>query len=112
MEDFTAEQGQGWAEEFGHSQTGATASLGKADQQQDHAATLAQTKALAQHLAKDGNPKMKNSQFLQFLSKMSQGEIILEDNQVGLDNQTVLAGALTHINESQHSAARHLLSGL
>ena len=92
MEDFAAEQGQGWAEEFGRSQAGAAASLGKADQQQDHAATLAQTKALAEHLAKDGNPKMKNSQFLQFLSKMSQGEIILEDNQVGLDEQTVLAG--------------------
>ena len=45
-------------------------------------ATLAQTKALAETLAADPNPKVQNSQFLQFLSKMSRGELIMEDNQV------------------------------
>lgn len=45
-------------------------------------ATLAQTKELAETLALDPNPKVQNSQFLQFLSKMSRGELILEDNQV------------------------------
>ena len=45
-------------------------------------ATLAQTRALAETLGADPNPKVQNSQFLQFLSKMSRGELILEDNQV------------------------------
>jgi hypothetical protein len=33
--------------------------------------------------AASGDPKMRSSKFLQFVSKMSRGEIILEDNQVG-----------------------------
>ena len=45
-------------------------------------ATLAQTRALADTLSADPNPKVQNSQFLQFLSKMSRGELIMEDNQV------------------------------
>ena len=43
---------------------------------------LSQTRALADTLSKDADPKFRNSQFLQFVSKMSRGEIILEDNQV------------------------------
>lgn len=33
-------------------------------------------------MASNSDPKFKNSKFLQFLSKMSNGEVILEDNQV------------------------------
>ena len=29
------------------------------------------------------DPKIRNSKFLQFVSKMSRGELIMEDNQVG-----------------------------
>lgn len=34
-------------------------------------------------LSQNKDPKFQNSKFLQFLSKMSQGEVILEGNQVG-----------------------------
>lgn len=77
-----AQQPDQWANEFERTQTGATASISGQDQAQ--AASQGDTKALADFLGKDANPKMKKSKFLQFISKMSRGEIILEDNQVGL----------------------------
>jgi peroxin-5 len=43
---------------------------------------LEQTKALAETLASDKDGKFANSKFLQFISKMSRGEIILEGNEV------------------------------
>ena len=43
---------------------------------------LEQTKALADTLASDKDGKFANSKFLQFISKMSRGEIILEGNEV------------------------------
>jgi hypothetical protein len=43
------------------------------------------TRKMLDVLSADPNPKMRNSKFLQFLSKMSNGEIILEDNKVGLE---------------------------
>ena len=43
---------------------------------------LNQTRALAETLMGDKDGKFANSKFLQFVSKMSRGEIILEDNQV------------------------------
>ena len=46
-------------------------------------AALAQTRALAETLGADPDPKIQKSQFLNFLSKMSRGELIIEDNQVG-----------------------------
>ena len=63
----------GWRAQVAAQARGATDSAG---------ATLAHTKALAETLSADPNPKVQNSQFLQFLSKMSRGELILEDNQV------------------------------
>ena len=45
-------------------------------------ASLAQTKALAETLAADPDPKVQNSKFLHFLSKMSRGELYIDDNQV------------------------------
>lgn len=45
---------------------------------------LAQTRALADTLAADKDGKFAQSKFLQFLSKMSRGEIILEGNEVHL----------------------------
>ncbi len=45
-------------------------------------ASLAQTKALAETLAADPDPKVQNSKFLHFLSKMSRGELYIDDNKV------------------------------
>ena len=52
---------------------------GRAD---SSAKALEQTRALADTLASDKDGKFANSKFLQFVSKMSRGEIILEDNEV------------------------------
>ena len=46
------------------------------------AAMLEHTRALEQTMAANKDPKFQNSKFLQFLSKMTRGEVILEDNQV------------------------------
>ena len=43
---------------------------------------LAQTRALADTLASDKDGRFAQSKFLQFISKMSRGEIILEGNEV------------------------------
>ena len=79
--DEFAQQGPstGWADEFAQSSLTTTAS---ASQQQADGSALEQTRALAETLSKDADPKFQNSKFLQFISKMSRGEIILEDNQV------------------------------
>lgn len=45
-------------------------------------AAMEQTRMLAHTLAQDDNPKFQNSKFLQFVSKMSRGELIMDDNQV------------------------------
>ena len=77
----------GWADEF--AQASLTSTSGAA-QQQNGAQALEQTRALADTLSKDANPKFQNSKFLQFVSKMSRGEIILEDNQVRLPSNCSL----------------------
>lgn len=67
-----------WASEFAQQQ----ASAAPATRDATAAETMAQTRRLAETLAADGNPKMRNSQFLQFLSKMSKGELKFQDNAV------------------------------
>ncbi len=70
-----------WADEFSNPQMQA----GGSPQQQaaSRADALQQTKALRDTLASSQDPKFQQSKFLQFVYKMSRGEIILEDNQVG-----------------------------
>ncbi|KAL8487565.1 hypothetical protein ACS0TY_024030 [Phlomoides rotata] len=41
---------------------------------------MEQTRMLAHTLAQNNIPKFQNSKFLQFVSKMSRGEITIEDN--------------------------------
>lgn len=49
---------------------------------ENSAKALEQTRALADTLASDKDGRFANSKFLQFISKMSRGEIILEGNEV------------------------------
>ncbi|EIE20619.1 TPR-like protein, partial [Coccomyxa subellipsoidea C-169] len=76
--DDTAGPSNEWATEFGKAEA-ATARAGAHAQTSDGA--LEQTKALAGTLASDKDGKFANSKFLQFISKMSRGEIILEGNE-------------------------------
>jgi len=85
-----------WAEEFKQQQEAGGASdwvQGFTQEQEEAAASrhgstaaAADAKAtsarLVAALTADGDPKMQNSKFLQFLSKMSKGELMFEDNKV------------------------------
>lgn len=70
----------GWVSEFEHSQ------LSSVNQMQgmnmSNFAAMEQTRMLANTLAQNADPKFQNSKFLQFVSKMSRGELIIDDNQV------------------------------
>lgn len=78
-EEFNAKSGSEWANEFDQIQANQGRVRDHSHSQQD---AMEQTRALAQTMAVSNDPKFKNSKFLQFVSKMSRGEIILEDNQV------------------------------
>uniref|UniRef100_A0A2P2L0V8 Uncharacterized protein n=1 Tax=Rhizophora mucronata TaxID=61149 RepID=A0A2P2L0V8_RHIMU len=71
----------GWVSQFEQEQQ-----LALADQMRDvnvsNLAAMEQTRMLAQTLAQNNDPKFQNSKFLQFVSKMSRGELIIDDNQV------------------------------
>ncbi|KAL4331889.1 hypothetical protein GQ457_07G012450 [Hibiscus cannabinus] len=72
----------GWASEFEREQ----AQLTSVDQMRggnmESLAALQQSRMLAHTLSQNGDPKFQNSKFLQFVSKMSRGELIIDDNQV------------------------------
>ncbi|XP_066330802.1 peroxisome biogenesis protein 5 isoform X2 [Miscanthus floridulus] len=69
----------GWASEFEQSQM-AMGQMGGANMA--NLAAMEQSRMLAQTLASNNDPKFQNSKFFQFVSKMSRGELIIEDNQV------------------------------
>ena len=66
---------------------------------------MADTKRLAETLAASKDPKFKNSKFLQFVSKMSRGEIILEDNQVQCGCACALAESLSMCISTCHASS-------
>uniref|UniRef100_A0A2C9VY63 Peroxisome biogenesis protein 5 n=1 Tax=Manihot esculenta TaxID=3983 RepID=A0A2C9VY63_MANES len=71
----------GWVSEFEQEQQ-----LASMDQMRGantpNLAAMEQTRMLAHTLARNNDPKFQNSKFLQFVSKMSRGELIIDDNQV------------------------------
>lgn len=79
---FEQEHGpSGWASEFQHEQ-GQLALTNQISVQHSNVAAMEQTRMLAHTLAQNNDPKFQNSKFLQFVSKMSRGELFVEDNQV------------------------------
>ncbi|KAL3643229.1 Peroxisomal membrane signal receptor PTS1 [Castilleja foliolosa] len=82
VQSFERQHGSnGWASEFEHEQS----QLASFDQMRSsnipNLAAMEQTRMLAHTLAQNNDPKFQNSKFLQFLSKMSRGELTIEDNQ-------------------------------
>lgn len=71
----------GWASEFEHEQAQMTSVDRLAGANIPSLAAMQQTRMLAHTLAQNSNPKFQNSKFLQFVSKMSRGELTIEDNQ-------------------------------
>ncbi|PNW73046.1 hypothetical protein CHLRE_14g616750v5 [Chlamydomonas reinhardtii] len=78
-----ADTASAWAADFKSEQDTATApgTQGQAGRT-GTADPRATTAALADVLSKSADPKMRNSKFLQFVSKMSKGELMFEDNKV------------------------------
>ncbi|KMZ61554.1 Peroxisomal targeting signal 1 receptor, partial [Zostera marina] len=58
------------------------ASIGQISAKDMNIASMEQTRMLAHTLSQDADPKFQNSKFLQFVSKMSSGELIVDDNQI------------------------------
>ena len=80
-EEFAQGPGADWAAEFGQTQAADSRGVGKTGTGTS-ADVLEQTRALRDTLQASQDPKFRKSKFLQFVSKMSRGEIVLEDNQV------------------------------
>ncbi|GFZ12650.1 peroxin 5 [Actinidia rufa] len=72
----------GWASEFEHEQSQIASVNQIGGSNIANLAAMEQTRMLAHTLVQNSDPKFQNSKFLQFVSKMSRGEIIIEDNQM------------------------------
>lgn len=81
-EEFQQQQGDGWADQFSEEQSQISTREFVSHQDAGNFAALEQTRSLAHTLSQNQDPKFQNSKFLQFVSKMSRGELIVEDNQV------------------------------
>lgn len=71
----------GWASEFEQEQYQIMDDR-KAVMNMPNVAAAGQARMLAHTLAQNADPKFQNSKFLQFVSKMSRGELIVDDNQI------------------------------
>eukprot|EP00271_Cylindrocystis_brebissonii_P003305 TRINITY_DN1411_c0_g1_i3.p1 TRINITY_DN1411_c0_g1~~TRINITY_DN1411_c0_g1_i3.p1 ORF type:complete len:809 (+),score=186.04 TRINITY_DN1411_c0_g1_i3:731-3157(+) len=84
--EFQAQQANGgaWADEFNQAwnQQSSVLVQGGMPEHLRQMEARAQSRQLADALAQDANPKMQQSKFLQFVSKMSRGELIVEDSGV------------------------------
>lgn len=83
VQSFEREHGaNGWASEFDHEQS----QLAVMDQMRggnmSTLATMQHSQMLANTLAQSNDPKFQNSKFLQFVSKMSRGELTIQDNDI------------------------------
>lgn len=92
VDEFTQGEGEKWAGEFeAATDSAAAATEARAG---DAADAMAATRRMVEVLSADTDPKMRNSQFLQFLSKMSRGELLLEE------------GGLKEVDPAAAAAAR------
>lgn len=86
-EDFAKISPQAWADDFSREQ-GIDSNLSKKlagvdlDPAIQSSSALEHTRRLAETLSAETDPKFKHSKFLQFVSKMSRGELIVDGNAV------------------------------
>lgn len=105
VQSFEQQHGaNGWASEFEHEQS----QLGMIGQMRGanipNLAAMEQTRMLAHTLAQNSDPKFQNSKFLQFVSKMSRGEISIEENQ--FKPATISSGDWAAEYEQQHNGGQ------
>ncbi|KAG9143930.1 hypothetical protein Leryth_016124 [Lithospermum erythrorhizon] len=83
VQSFEREHGaNGWASEFERGQNQLVAMNQMGGVNVPNLALMEQTRMLANTLAQNNDPKFQNSKFFQFMSKMSQGELTIEDDQI------------------------------
>ncbi|KAJ0986981.1 hypothetical protein J5N97_005337 [Dioscorea zingiberensis] len=92
----------GWASEFEQEQTQMTL-FGQTGDYMSKMLAMEQTHMLAHTLAQNTDPKFQNSKFLQFVSKMSRGELIVDENQIKPATGSVSSGWADEF-QTQHSA--------
>lgn len=103
-DEFQQQQGDTWANQFTEQQARAsTRDLGRDLEAEQHL-TREQSRIMAETLARNPDPKFQNSKFLQFVSKMSRGDLIVEDNQVK-PNEGAWADEFAKSNTSEKWAA-------
>ncbi|KAI4975146.1 hypothetical protein ZWY2020_048753 [Hordeum vulgare] len=92
----------GWASEFEqHQSQMAMGQMGGANMA--NLAAMQQSRMLAETLSSNNDPKFQNSKFFQFVSKMSRGELIIEDNQVKQGSASQSSGWADEF-QTQHNA--------
>ncbi|GMH05900.1 hypothetical protein Nepgr_007740 [Nepenthes gracilis] len=95
----------GWASEFGDEQSQITSVTQIQGAHISNLAAMEQSRLLASTLAQNNDPKFQNSKFLQFVSKMSRGELFIEDNQVQSSSVSVAEDWATEYK-------KHYIAGL
>ncbi|XP_074264246.1 peroxisome biogenesis protein 5 [Silene latifolia] len=91
----------GWASEFEHEQRQIASLNQSPGQHMTNLAAMEQTRMLAHTLGQNNDPKFQNSKFLQFVSKMSRGELFVEDNQLK-ENSVSTPGSWAEEYQKQH----------
>jgi len=105
VDEFHNQQdGDQWAQQFQQQQGQIAARARFSHGGMGNLNAMEPTHALVQTLSQNQDPKFQNSKFLQFVSKMSRGELIVDDNQVkpGVANQ--LANSWADEFQQQHTA--------
>eukprot|EP00850_Spirogloea_muscicola_P017013 SM000142S00527 [mRNA] locus=s142:113038:117833:- [translate_table: standard] len=101
--EFQQEQqpGDAWANEF--EQMGDAALMRPQNREMQHLAAQEQTRALVNTLSQNRDPKFQNSKFLQFVSKMSRGDLIVNGNQVKASGANGWAEEFDGLHHNRHN---------
>ncbi|KAL2607658.1 hypothetical protein R1flu_026231 [Riccia fluitans] len=96
-----------WVDQFGEHQQQMVTRGQYRNEEVSNMAALEQTRSLVDTLSQNQDPKFQNSKFLQFVSKMSRGELIVDDNQVkpGVTNDWVNEYQERHLPPGEKWAA-------
>jgi len=107
--DAPSRAGDAWASEFRQEQESRSAAGSDAPLTAAQAETAAQSARLAATLAADPEGKFRNSQFLQFMSRMSRGELVAEGDGVTERSAAGAVAGATAVGDawaSEYAAAR------
>lgn len=102
-DEFQQQQSNSWAHQFSEEQSQMATRAYARSQDPRNVAALEQTRSLVHTLSQNQDPKFQNSKFLQFVSKMSRGELIVEDNQVKSNENIEANGWVNEFSKHQQA---------